>query len=365
MAVILVIEDEPQIRADIVQILELSDHKLLSAGDGLDGIELAQTKLPDLIVCDVSMPELDGYSVLEKLSDSSSTDQIPFIFLTGYTERHKMRHGMDLGADDYLVKPFTPDELLSAVESHLAKQAKLKRREQERIEALTLNLALSLPHELNTPLNGIMGFASLLQEYGSSMDAEEIQDIAKNIKASGERLYRLTQNFLFYSHLELQLAQHNSQESIDELAKTSLTTEVIQEVVNQATLKLDRQVNIALELENVYVAMHGSDLGKLVAELLDNALKFSPLEAPIIIRGYHQHQQWIFEISDQGRGFTASQAQSISAGLQFERHLWEQQGAGLGLAIVDRLVKLHEGQFQITNLSQPTTVSIVLPCFTD
>lgn len=363
MAVILVIEDEPQIREDIVQILELSGHEPISAGNGQDGIGLAHTRRPELIVCDVMMPELDGYGVLEALNNSPQTDPVPFIFLTGHANHQELRYGMELGADDYLGKPFTPDELINTVESRLAKQAKLKRREQERIEAVTLNLALSLPHELNTPLNGILGLASLLQEGGSSMDEAEIQDIAQQLKSSGERLYRMTQNFLLYSHLELQLAQQSSQASPDDLFEISLTTEVIPDVVNKVSQKFDRQADITLELEAISVAMHGSDLSKLVTELFDNALKFSPTGTPIIIRGYCQHQDWILEISDQGRGFTAIQAQRISAGLQFERHLREQQGSGLGLAIVDRLAQLHEGRFQITNLSQPTTVSIALPGF--
>lgn len=119
---VLVIEDNQDIRESTVEILELADFITYTAENGKKGIELAQTKLPDIILCDIMMPELDGYGVLHLLSRNESTAGIPFIFLTAKAERADMRKGMEMGADDYLTKPFDDMELLSAIDSRLKKK---------------------------------------------------------------------------------------------------------------------------------------------------------------------------------------------------------------------------------------------------
>lgn len=118
---ILVIEDEVQICANIQQILSLSDFNAITANNGLDGLQLAKTEKPDLICCDVMMPELDGYGVLTALRQDPLTESIPVIFLTAKVDRGDVRQGMELGADDYLTKPFSPEELLKAIKIRLAR----------------------------------------------------------------------------------------------------------------------------------------------------------------------------------------------------------------------------------------------------
>lgn len=123
---ILLIEDDVVLRENTAELLELSNYNVITAPNGKVGLELAISKLPDMIVCDIMMPELDGYGVLEALSHNKNTKHIPFIFLSAKTERKDVRKGMDLGADDYITKPFEEDELLSAIESRLAKAEILK-----------------------------------------------------------------------------------------------------------------------------------------------------------------------------------------------------------------------------------------------
>ncbi|MGI9553080.1 MAG: response regulator [Aurantibacter sp.] len=127
MKKILLIEDDFSLRENTAEILELSGYEVKMAPNGKVGVTLAKDQLPDIIVCDIMMPELDGYGVLEELSTNKSTRHIPFIFLSAKTERSEIRKGMDLGADDYLTKPFEEEELLSALESRLAKAELLTR----------------------------------------------------------------------------------------------------------------------------------------------------------------------------------------------------------------------------------------------
>ena len=126
MRKILLIEDDVVLRENTSELLELSNYEVVNAPNGKIGVEVAKDTLPDIIVCDIMMPELDGYGVLEALTKNESTQHIPFIFLSAKTERKDVRRGMDLGADDYITKPFSEDELISAIESRLAKASILK-----------------------------------------------------------------------------------------------------------------------------------------------------------------------------------------------------------------------------------------------
>ncbi|HEY8396423.1 MAG TPA: response regulator, partial [Flavihumibacter sp.] len=133
---ILLIEDNPDVRENTQEILELSGYKVITASNGREGASLAQSELPDLIICDIMMPELDGYGVLHLLGHSPETATIPFIFLTAKAEKSDMRKGMLLGADDYLTKPFDDVELLQAVEIRLHKNDLLKSRFSRNAEGL-------------------------------------------------------------------------------------------------------------------------------------------------------------------------------------------------------------------------------------
>lgn len=121
MKKILLIEDNPEIRENTSEILSLAGYDVATAENGKKGVELVQKAKPDLIICDIMMPELDGYGVLHILSKNEETSGIPFIFLTAKTEKTDIRKGMTLGADDYLTKPFDDTDLLNAIETRLRK----------------------------------------------------------------------------------------------------------------------------------------------------------------------------------------------------------------------------------------------------
>jgi len=133
---ILVIEDNPDMADNIVSILELAGFEVLSAGNGKAGVHLAQQSHPDLILCDVMMPELDGFGVLQILSNNPATADIPFVFLTARSDKDDFRKGMNLGADDYLVKPFDGHDLLNIIDVRLRKADLLKNSFRHELEHL-------------------------------------------------------------------------------------------------------------------------------------------------------------------------------------------------------------------------------------
>src|SRR5215831_19268475 len=126
---ILVIEDEPEMRRNIATLLRFQDYEAIAAENGRVGVEAARRESPDLILCDVMMPELDGYGVLQELQTDAALTRIPFIFLTAKGERDDLRSGMNLGADDYLTKPVANADLIRAVETRLRRSEQQVKRE--------------------------------------------------------------------------------------------------------------------------------------------------------------------------------------------------------------------------------------------
>jgi CheY-like chemotaxis protein len=131
MRTILIIEDDLALRENTAELLELENYRVLSAPNGKVGIVMAKKNLPDIILCDIMMPEVDGYGVLDAVSKDAKTQHIPFIFLSAKTEYKEIRMGMDMGADDYLTKPFEEEELISAIESRLAKAVILAKMDKK------------------------------------------------------------------------------------------------------------------------------------------------------------------------------------------------------------------------------------------
>lgn len=131
MKKVLLVEDDTVLRESTAELLELSQYQVFTAPNGIVGIKLAREKKPDVVVCDIMMPEMDGYAVLKSLSEDVDTRAIPFIFLSAKTERSDVRKGMELGADDYLTKPFEEAELIGAIESRIAKMAILRDLDEE------------------------------------------------------------------------------------------------------------------------------------------------------------------------------------------------------------------------------------------
>lgn len=134
MKKILVIEDEAETRENLVLMLEMEGFKPLAAPNGHKGVEVAKRESPDVILCDVSMPQLDGYGVLETLRADDKTVSIPFIFLTAKGDKKDLRTGMNLGADDYLTKPASAEEVLSAINARLARHEEKEQAAQSKVE---------------------------------------------------------------------------------------------------------------------------------------------------------------------------------------------------------------------------------------
>lgn len=362
MTTILVIEDEQSIRENLSDLLEAEGYQVLVAADGRIGVQLARQHLPDLILCDILMPELDGYGVYQELQQVPTAAPIPFLFLTARATPADLRAGMALGADDYLTKPFTREEVVQAVAVRLRKRATVASQFEQKMDELRQSMALMLPHELRTPLTIIVGYASYLMEEYATLQPDEIREIAENLHRAGQRLYRLVQKFLLYAELELAVREPEQLQALRR-NRVAATDALIENVARRKAQEADRDVDLALDLQDGPVQVAELYLVFMLEELIENAFKFSSASTPVQVSSRAAADGTLtLAVSDQGRGMTPQQIAEVAAYVQFERSRHEQQGQGLGLAIARRVAELHGGQLTIESApDQGTTVRVALP----
>lgn len=361
MKKILVIDDEEYLR-DMVKIALVDrGYEVTEADNGSTGIEIARRELPDLILCDVRMERVDGYLTLATLRGEPATASIPFILITGMADAAGMRHGMELGADDYLPKPFTIDALYAAVDARLKKAAATREDAEKKLSALRDNISLMLPHEMRTPLNGILGFAELLHTGADGMSPQEVAEMGKDIFDSGKRLERLIENFLVYVQLEIAADDPAKVEALLSRKVADAARVVGAKATAQAELA-GRADDLYLELAPLAVPMSEEHLSKLTEELVQNALKFSKRGTPVNVALSESAGNVVLTVTDRGRGLSPEQIARIGAYVQFDRQSQEQQGAGLGLIIAKRITELHAGLLTITSdAANGTTATVKLP----
>ncbi|MDX1976925.1 MAG: response regulator [Pseudanabaenaceae cyanobacterium bins.68] len=365
MTTILVVEDNTIVLANLVKLLKLEGFEVLSAANGKLGLEIAQTALPNLIVSDIMMPDLDGYRMLEKLLQNPQTATIPLIFLTAKVERQDMRRAMELGCDDFLTKPFTRDELLGAIRARLEKQAKISDRAQQQLDSLREGITQSLPHRLLFPALQIMSLGDQLRKSADSLTTSQIQTSGDTIYQSGKSLHEMIKRFLLYADLEVIAQDQSRAQQMRSQPSTFMELE-IRELAQQLAAKYNRCQDLTLELEDATLAIADHYLEAITKELLDNAFRFSEPDTAVIIQGQitPDRQSYQLQITDHGQGLGAEQIQNLGKYMSFEQKLQSAQGSGLGIAIVKRLAEIHLGSFMIESIPYEfTRVEVALPLF--
>jgi two-component system sensor histidine kinase/response regulator len=363
---ILIIEDMHHLRNDVVEMLTYEGFEVRGAENGRVGVEIAHSFKPDLIICDIMMPELDGYGVLSEVRQNEKLATTPFIFLTAKTDRADVRMGMSLGAEDYIPKPFMMNELLEAIHARLERQKTFEAVMESKLHTLRTNIATSLPHELRTPLNTIIGFADILSAEAMRLSPTQVAEWSNHINNAAQRLYRLIENYLTYVRVESILKAPVGQ-TPDQLndALTTAPVIVIEFEANAQAQLAQRQSDLVLHLDEQHingVAIAEADLAKITSELINNAFKFSQKRTPVIVETAVQGDCYQITVTDQGAGMSQEQIDNVGGFMQFERWFYEQQGTGLGLVISKRLTEFYKGSFQIeSEVLHGTRVIVTLP----
>jgi len=360
---ILVVDDAEFILESTATLLGFEGYDVVTACDGVEGVAMALEHAPDLILCDISMPNLDGYGVIEQIRKNEKTATTPFIFLTAFTEKSNMRLGMEKGADDFLVKPYTREELVAAIEAQWKKHSIIEKQVQEKVDEVGKNVTYALPHEFRTVINQVMGSARFLLSNPEQIEPEEIKELAGDILSSAQRLQRITENFLIYVRIE-SIASNLEKKRQLRMMHTDEPCAMIADMAPHISQRFDRldDLSIGNLVEHLLSEISTETLHKIIDELLDNAFKFSEPGTKVSVDTWFEDNYLYVKISDNGRGIPSEKINNVGAYVQFERTMYEQQGVGLGLVIAKRFVELHDGIFRIeAGEERGTTITFSIP----
>lgn len=364
MKKILVIDDAEFILESTSTLLRFEGYDIITASDGLSGIEAAGNYRPDLILCDISMPGMDGYGVLEKIRSIPETVTTPFIFLTAFTDKANMRAGMEKGADDYLIKPFTREELIAAIDAQWKKSHFIEKQVQEKVDEVGRSITYALPHEFRTVLNQIVGSAKYLNNNAQIIEKEEITELSQDIISSAQRLMKITENYLLYIRIESFITSKEKRSQLRTF-RTDEPVAMLFDIASNVAARFERLEDLDMlgSINNIYIEVSTESFHKVVEELLDNAFKFSDPGNKVMLNVWQSGQLLYISIEDQGRGMSKDHLQNVGAYVQFERQVYEQQGVGLGLSIAKKLVELHDGAFEIrSEIGVGTIVNVSFYC---
>ncbi|MCC6801787.1 MAG: response regulator [Anaerolineae bacterium] len=360
MAKILVIEDEANLREDVVELLTLEGHHVISACDGVEGINSAIQNQPDLIICDIMMPRLDGYEVLLDIRANSLTQFVPFIFLTAKAARDDLRTGMELGADDYITKPFTRVDLLRAIEKRLDLKSAQEQEHQEQLaefksalaqergqRLLTERLIAMFSSDFRNPISGILDSTQLLSKYSDRVNEERRAAHMKRIEMSASFLLQMLDDMLVIARLENGSLRYTP-ESVDVGVFVGRIVDEFQ-IVHEEThpLQYDCQFSGCLETDPQL-------LRQIVVNLLKTAVKDSVSGKQVHVGLNSGDRECVLTVQYTGSGSAPAEAplSLVDDGME----------AGLGLAIVDRAVEMCGSLLQIDKLPDNVVkASVIFP----
>lgn len=352
MKSILIIDDDEVIRAVFGVALTRNGYRVATAADGAAGLEIARRERPDLILCDINMPGLDGAAVLQAVRREERLHASQFVFMTGNPNAMTPRTGMELGADDFLLKPFGIEELTRCISARLQRAGVHWRVDDRLVEHLRTTLRASLPHEFFTPLAGILGLVDVLRQAHATLPPEEIDALLADVERSSWRLHRTLRNYLTI----LETEQGETADQPAALLSVDDTRHAVSLGLESVQKRQHRAAEIQPLLAAIALRVHPKDLEIIVEELTENACAFSAPGQPVDVR---LDAQGALSVTDRGRGMTREQISRIGAFAQFERKQHEQQGLGLGLALVLRLAQRNRAVFALqSEVGRGTTATV-------
>ncbi len=354
---ILIIDDESQLRSLMVRILSSAGYATLEAGTGDVGLALAREHLPELTFCDVHMPGLDGHQVVQAFRDDPDLAHRQIVIVTGNTGSTSQRTAMNLGADDYIAKPFDAAELLRCVEARLSRADVHWRLENRVLQELRSSLRSNLPHEFFTPLVGIMGMSEVLMQEGEALPRGEVRELAECIHRSGARLHRKLRNYLRI----LELDRVTGPEPAPALG-AKLAVKTVERTARRIAQEQEREVDLRLTLGDGCPRVSEDDLALVTEELVENAFGNSRQGTQVEVELGPCQEGVYLEVRDRGRGITSEQACELARMEPPDPEHGAGRGKGLGLTLVTRILVRAGGRLELTGLpAAGATARVVLP----
>jgi signal transduction histidine kinase len=364
---VLVVDDIPKNLQVVGSMLRSEGYEVMGATSGADALESVREQVPDLILLDLMMPEMDGLEVCRRFKADPDVRSIPIVFLTASNEMEHLVRGFQAGAVDYITKPFNAPELLARVRTHLElrhARERLKEMNDEKNEFMGI-----AAHDLRNPLSAIRGYAEMVVEDGEALAAGKVSDLTgcgQALQASGRRISEtaarmaeMVQNLLDANRIERGEMQLN-------LAPTDLGPALKQVVETQRPHAAAKQQTIHLQAEPAPAVVHAdaSVTVQVLENLLSNAVKYSPPGKDIFVR-LKKHAQGVrVEVQDQGPGLSAEDQKRLFG--KFARLSAKPTGGelstGLGLSIVKKMVEAMNGKVWCeSELGKGATFVVQLP----
>lgn len=364
---VLIVDDNPLIRSVLQNILLHENFEVSVAANGLSALSLLESKNCDIILCDVMMPEMDGYQLLNAVRSQKNLEMIPFIFLTGLDSEAETDKGLRSECDAYLTKPFDPQKLLATLRGRIDRSQSLKKVSEAQKEQFRRRVLQTVSHEFRTPLVAVSTGSEMLIEQlkdGQNIDLSETKKLLEAIYRGGQRLEKLVADFMILQQIELGMAattQARNARACKVASSVQMAVDGMLSVAdeNQVDLRIDG------EMPSDQVKVCEMQLVESIKRLIDNGIKFSMAPNKVLVRVKKHHDEVVISVIDSGPGFNPAQIKdSVGAFSQIDRDRLEQQGGGLGLAIADKLVSLNNGHlsFDLTD-EAGGIVSIHLPLY--
>lgn len=343
---ILVVEDNQAMNLAICDILELNQYTVISACDGVDGLSQMRRQRPDVVLCDIMMPRMDGYTLLQNARSDELLRTVPFIFLTARSSTQDKRHAKGIGIDDYLVKPVDAQDLLLAVSNVLRREEYLVVQAERQLDQLRNQIIAALQHEFRTPLTFILGYAELLAESPpETVDVDTLRASTNAIWEGGRRLQNMIEKFLLLADMQYRRELPDSVSSINPLNVLATQAKVQHEAAQKAGLSF----RLTSDVTEPSVLAEPTYLHEAVGRMVENAIQYRRAGsrqihlAVVVIEGYIG-----LRVADDGQGIPAEQLARLRNPFeQVDRDNRVLPGIGLGLAQVRHIARLHGGHLQI------------------
>jgi CheY-like chemotaxis protein len=352
---ILLAEDDASLRNMTAELLELSGYAVTAVDRGQKAIEAFDRECPNLVVADIAMPEGDGYAILRHIRGHRTAPDVPVIFLTGKSGLDEIRAGLRDGVDDYLTKPFDPDDLLHSIAQRIERRS----RQLQRLENLKISLGAALPYELRTPLCGILGYAELLRDAaraGGSVPAAEVAEAAGAQLASCESLMRVIDGVCLWLEVSAGSAELVG---LYGRARAAGWVPTATHDAEEIARRYGREAELTVQLEDGAVSVPPAHWRTLFCQMVDAAFRSSPRGTKVEVTGRREHSMYHLRVHDAGNCAGGPETGSLGPfsppppGGNFSR------GQSLGMAIVRQVAALAGGDFSIGSAANGGTAAVV------
>ncbi len=364
MTSILIIDDNKHIRTQINLVLKLEGYKTFMASNGLEGVQMAHDAHPSLVICDIMMPEMDGYGVLSTLRNDPKTADIPFLFLSAKAEKHDIRQGMNLGADDYLWKPFSTEDLIKAIQARLDRHEMTRRVMSEKLSPLA-NVSLTrdkflalMTHDLKSAFTGVIGLAELMSAKYTDMSPEEFDETLQLMNETVQSTYGLLDSFLEWSRLQIG-GMSATPRNFDVQPNTQRVISLLSANSSHKKITL---VNAVPEETKIFADERMTEA--ILRNLLYNAVKFTPLGGKVTVSSNDEGEMVRISVEDTGIGISE---EDIVRLLEPENEFttlgtFGEKGTGLGVLFCRELAEKNRGDLRVESVkNHGSTFSFTLP----